>query len=618
MEKGGIEKMWLVITLLLIGCAPYRVTPRKPQAGEKIWVIIEKKELKEPLMEVVLLKENLDYDFEVISGKKEGERWEFQIKTDSITSYVIWRIVDGDSIYFERGEGIVVYYGNKPMRLAHYYCGLHTERAIPYVFDVGPKERDKVIKKAIKCYKKELKYYPGEPMAYGRLRVVKYFTIKGERKKARYLYNLENELDSLANTDDIYALVSAFNVAYFFDFGKTYDYFKLLSERPYIPGALDASLNYLYQYARSLQPREGVKWLETGLSKYKEFLEEPSSKIKNTLRSYYYSLYYGYLVVGDTLKALDYLLKAKDLNPFDPEPYMVEASLRLSFLPESHHVVDSLLKVAEKLFQPLANSYNFPFYPKEERKSRLERKLLNFYRIKVQYQEAMGLTDSAISTMRSIIEIQGEDKADFGDYEKLGDLLVKVGKIGEAEEAYAKAVLMGSEWDNLKSSIEEELKKAKLSEDSIKKVTSYIEEKVKAVKIKAPSFVVEDLSGKRIKLEDYKGKVVVLNFWATWCGPCRREIPNLNNLVEKYKDRKDIVFIAITNDQEVRVTNFLANNPFNYLIAFDRSDAYEKYNVKAIPTHVIIDKNGYINTRIVGSLPRMDEVLSKKIEKLLE
>jgi thiol-disulfide isomerase/thioredoxin len=119
-------------------------------------------------------------------------------------------------------------------------------------------------------------------------------------------------------------------------------------------------------------------------------------------------------------------------------------------------------------------------------------------------------------------------------------------------------------------------------------------------------------------LKNLKGKVVVLNFWATWCGPCRREIPELNNLVEKYKDNSDVVFVAITNDLRERVANFLSSNEFKYKVAFDVDSVYQKYNVTAVPTHVIIDKDGFISSRIVGSLPQMDEILSEKIEKLLK
>ncbi len=617
MIREGKFMMLAIALLFTASCSKVHIKPAKPQSGEKI-VIVTEMEFKDPLMELVFLKENVDFDYHAIRGKKDNNLWVFQFQPDTLTSYVLWRIVDGDSIYFENGKGIIIYYGEKPMRLAYYYAGLHKERAIPYPFPISEKEKSKIIRGAIKCYKRELKYYPGEPMAFGRLKVVEYFRIKGDRKKAQYLYRLEKELDSLFNTRNLYAALSSFNVAYFFEFPKTYDYFKFLSENPYIPGVLDASMSYLYQYARNLGPKEGVKWLEIGLEKYKDFLQgEQSTKIKNTLRNYYYSLYYGFLTLGDTMKALNYLWKLRDLNPFDPEPFMVEASLRMSMGPLNYRVIDSLLYISGNLFHPVAYCFNFPFYPVEQRMKSIQRKELNYLRIKARYYENTGRIDSTISTLRKIIEIQGGDfKADYGDHEDLGLLLLNKGDVNGAIEAFANAVITGSEWGNLKGVLKEDFKKRGFSEDSINTIFSKIEEKFSSVKVRAPEFTVESIDGKKLKLSDYKGKIVVLNFWATWCGPCRREIPDLNTLVEKYKDDGDVIFLAITNDSRERVLNFLTNNQFDYKIAFDPDDTYEKYNVTAVPTHVIIDRSGYVAYRIVGSLPQMDKILEEKIESV--
>ncbi|MEO0235890.1 MAG: redoxin domain-containing protein [candidate division WOR-3 bacterium] len=618
MKKEVRITMLLMLTMLALSCSKIHLKPSKPQAGERVIIVSELK-LHDPILEVILFKENVDFEYFAVKGKKEKDFWVFGIQTDTITSYVLWRIVDGDSVFFEDGNGLIVFYGNKPMRLAYYYKGLHAEKAIPYAFPVSDKEKDRLISRALRYYKKELKYHPGEPLAFGRMKAIKAFLIKDEKKKARYLYELEKEIDSLFETKNLYATLSAFNVAYLFDFSRTYDYFKVLSEQPYLPGILDASLNYLYQYARSLGPQQGVKWLEVGLEKYREFLEEPSTKLKNTLRNYYLSLHYGYMALGDTLKALDCLWKLRDLNPFDPEPYMVEASVRMAMGTLNYRTVDSLLYIAGNLFHPVANCYNFPFYPKDQRIERLKRKKLGYYRIMAKYYENAGEVDSAIASMRQIIELQGGDlMADYGDHENLGSLLLSKGDVSGAVNAFANAVVTGSEWGYLKESITNDLKKRGFSQDSIEKIITEIESKYKEVRIKAPEVTLITLDGKQVKLSDYKGKVVVLNFWATWCGPCRREIPDLNKLVDEYIENKDIVFVAITNDKRERVLNFLGTNEFKYMITFDPGNAYEKYNVMAVPTHVIIGKDGYIHARIVGSLPQMDQILKEKIESAVK
>lgn len=167
-KSRRMHKMLLpVIIAVMMGCTSIQMSPDKPQAGESIKITM-KEELKDPLVEVVFLKDNLDFDFDVVTPRKEKDRWVITINSDTLTSYVIWRIVDQDAIYFPGGEGVIFYKGDKPQHLAYYYCGLHKEKAIPYALDVDEKEQKKIINAAIKCYDKELKFYPGEPMAFGR------------------------------------------------------------------------------------------------------------------------------------------------------------------------------------------------------------------------------------------------------------------------------------------------------------------------------------------------------------------------------------------------------------------------------------------------------------------
>jgi len=616
--KRSVSIMLLSLLLLVVSCSTYRVNPVKPQMGEKVHISI-KGDFKSPFVEVVYLKENLDFDFDVIPAKVENKAISFVVEPDTLTSYVIWRIVDSNIVYFPDGEGLMFYYGKKPMFLAYYYKGMHTEKAIPYAANLSPKEQKKVIRKAEKIYKKGLKYYPYDPMCFARLKILQYFKLEDERSKAKYLYELENIVDSLFNTGDLLSQVAAFNVAYFFSFSKTYDYFKQIAETPFIPGALDVAMSYLYQYARSLNPKEGAKWLEVGLNKYADYIREPSSRIRNILRNYYYSLYYAYLVQGDTIKAIDYLRKLQQIFPMDPSPYVAEASLRMEMGALSYRIIDSLLVMAEKSFNPIAYSFTYPFYDAKSRDKAVKRNLTDLYRVESRYFTNIGDTARAIAVLEKAIEVQGGDLyADFGDHEQLGDLLLATGNFEKAIKHYAYAILTGAEEDRIVKTLEGKLTSIRVAEDSVRVLVSNLKKGVEENRVAAPDFSVETIDGKKLSLKNLKGKVVVLNFWATWCGPCRREIPELNSLVEKYKGSSDVVFVAITNDLKERVANYLSQNEFKYTIAFDTDGVYEKYNVTAVPTHIIIDRNGFIFSRIVGSLPRMDEVLSQKIEKLLK
>jgi thiol-disulfide isomerase/thioredoxin len=133
----------------------------------------------------------------------------------------------------------------------------------------------------------------------------------------------------------------------------------------------------------------------------------------------------------------------------------------------------------------------------------------------------------------------------------------------------------------------------------------------------APDFQVTSIDGERVKLSDLRGKVVVINFWATWCGPCRREIPELNKLVEKMGGNEDLYFMGITHEEREKVLKFLEENEFKYRIFYGGGDAFRKYGVMGIPTHVIIDRRGRIFKKFIGFTPDIMEKLERNIKKIL-
>lgn len=102
------------------------------------------------------------------------------------------------------------------------------------------------------------------------------------------------------------------------------------------------------------------------------------------------------------------------------------------------------------------------------------------------------------------------------------------------------------------------------------------------------------MDGKKYVLKDMKGKVVVLNFWFINCPPCRMEIPHLNNMVEAYKEREDVVFLAVALDQSYELKEFLKEMPFQYGIVDAGSYVASRYGINLFPTHVVIDKEGKV------------------------
>jgi peroxiredoxin len=134
----------------------------------------------------------------------------------------------------------------------------------------------------------------------------------------------------------------------------------------------------------------------------------------------------------------------------------------------------------------------------------------------------------------------------------------------------------------------------------------------------APAFTLKDSSGAAVKLADYKGKVVLLNFWATWCGPCEVEIPWFIEFERIYKDRDFAVLgVSFDDDGWISVRPYMTTHKINYRVMIGSDQLSQLYGgVDALPTSFIIDRSGRIAATHVGLVDKRD--YQDEILKLLE
>lgn len=121
-----------------------------------------------------------------------------------------------------------------------------------------------------------------------------------------------------------------------------------------------------------------------------------------------------------------------------------------------------------------------------------------------------------------------------------------------------------------------------------------------------------DLKGNKTNLQLYKNKVIVLNFWATWCPPCVAEMPSFQKLYNEYGDK--VVFLFVANDDPEKVHTFLNNKDYVLPVYFQGSKVPEEIDSNALPTTYIIDKNGAIVAKKVGAA----DWNSSKVRSLLD
>jgi peroxiredoxin len=145
--------------------------------------------------------------------------------------------------------------------------------------------------------------------------------------------------------------------------------------------------------------------------------------------------------------------------------------------------------------------------------------------------------------------------------------------------------------------------------------------------ILAPDFTLADLKGQKISLSDLRGKVVLLNFWGTWCGPCKREIPDFVSLSKKHKKNGlEIIGVTLSSGSPDKIKDFSEKWNINYTLLTDingnetqsvtaRYGQATSQPITGIPTTFIIDRDGYIRQRYVG--PRSEEVFYNDLEPYL-
>lgn len=122
---------------------------------------------------------------------------------------------------------------------------------------------------------------------------------------------------------------------------------------------------------------------------------------------------------------------------------------------------------------------------------------------------------------------------------------------------------------------------------------------------KAPDFELKTLTGDTVKLSDYKGKKVMLNFWATWCPPCKAEMPEMQKYYESNKEKVEI--LAVNMDTNNDVAGFVKNGGYTFPILLDeKNDVNKDYGIVSIPTTFFIDEQGVITHKINGQMKLED------------
>jgi len=137
---------------------------------------------------------------------------------------------------------------------------------------------------------------------------------------------------------------------------------------------------------------------------------------------------------------------------------------------------------------------------------------------------------------------------------------------------------------------------------------------------KASDFKLQDLAGKTVSLQSLKGKVVFLNVWATWCGPCRDEMPSMETLYDEFKGNPNFVMLAVSQDtNQDAVLPYVRKNGYHFDVLLDPENKVgDSYNVSGVPETFIIDRKGRIVAHHMGAFDWSRPDVSEALRELLQ
>ena len=283
---------------------------------------------------------------------------------------------------------------------------------------------------------------------------------------------------------------------------------------------------------------------------------------------------------------------------------------------------DGLKEVSDKYIELSKKEYESPLSEREntvsekQEVSRRKRQHAICLLIHGETLSRLGLIENAYKSFEQGAELMPAKEMPAKYFEWYVENLVANNKVEQAGPLIESVIKIGKLSDKIKAISKDCYVKKNGSEEGyseyiaslsgIAKNKNEDELKKKLINKPAPDFTLFDLDGKKVKLSDLKGKVVILDFWATWCGPCKASFPLMKKAQEKYASNPDVVFLFVNTMESVEnpkenAAKFIKANKYPFHVLIDKDSEVSKlYGIKGIPSKVFIDKKGNFRLLAMG------------------
>lgn len=617
MKKRALLVLFITLTFTisqLFAGNQFTVKPVKPVPGEKITVTYNPentplKDSKSITMIACPYGKFIDGKEEIIM-KKNGANWEAQFAV-SDTSYGVFIIFEGDENKDTNNKnGYVIHlFGKDGKELPGTYAGLGG--AFGSWLSILDLDTDQ--EAAYKLFKKEFSVNPDQKKDF----LSNYLATVNSVEKEKGKETILSELKSLAQKDNLSEGDLSLLISWFDRLKETEESakYKSIVNEKYPNG------NYS-QMQKFLALRQ-IKDAEEKMKSFNDFLNAyPNSVYKMNIHS---EILRNYIQTGKYSEAKTFLTEkftgatASQYNSLAWSMFEKNADLNLALDIAGKGVAvgrEQLVKPA----QPKPVYYTAKEWEKYGKNSL--GMVLDTYGM---IQDKLGKKEEALKSLEEAALLSGFENPELN--ENYSRLLVESKNYQKAKTEIEKYISNGFSTPAMKDLLKTAFIQTGGSENGFagyyQKFEDAAKEKIIAKLNKdlidepAPQFSLVDLNGKKVSLSDFKGKVVIVDFWATWCGPCLASFPGMKLAVEKYEStgKAKFLFLNTWENVEDKVKNagdFISKNnyPFHVLMD-DKNEVVSAFKVSGIPTKFIIDGKGNIRFKSVGFGGNTDEMVEE-------
>jgi len=568
---------------------------------------------KAEISAVVYFLDDKDYPAMDVDMKADGKQLKGDFAVPANSKAFVIKMV-GDKVSDnnnDKGYIYLVYKDNKPVE------GAYAEKGDIYLgytgYRVGVKsDRDE----AITCYKKELEMYPDNKRT-----AATYFTVIAN--KPQYKDEFDKKLNELKQSTDEKSLELEYNMLRAANNTQEAAKVKDILKQKFPENGVKNELFNAVMREQDAHKKDSL--FNIYAIKCPEIASDPTSSLDNMR----FQIAYAMDQKGDIDGYRKYANQIKDKQILaglfnDVAWNWGVAGKRLDEAEKmSKEAVDI---ITAKVANPSPSEFTSPKQAKKNAQG-------SYNAFADTYAYVLWKENKSAEALPYMKAVYDQTSDEANSIEHYSQILAATGQYDKALDVLSTGMKAGQSSDVIKEELKKDYVKVKGGDNGYDKYLASLEKAVKdklmadlaktMINQPAPTFTLKDLDGNTVSLADLKGKVVIVDFWATWCGPCKASFPGMQMAVNKYKDNPNVKFLFVdcweNGDKYFDgVKKFIADNKYTFHVLLDekgddgrQAKVVSSYKVDGIPTKFIIDKSGNIRFKYVGYTGSSDKVLDE-------